>query len=55
MTKICHELGPIYNKDSEILILRSLPSAKSREVKFYYAHEPNDTTIEEKKRIYNKT
>ena len=33
---------PIYiNKDSEILILGSFPSVKSREVNFYYGHPQN--------------
>ncbi len=41
MQKVYHELKPIYNKDSEILILGSIPSVKSREEKFYYAHKQN--------------
>ena len=41
MSIIFHELEPFYNKDSEILILGSLPSVKSREMKFYYAHPQN--------------
>lgn len=36
-----HELKPIYNKDSKILILGSIPSVKSRELKFYYANPQN--------------
>ena len=39
--KIKHELPPIYEKDSEILILGSIPSVKSREVGFYYGHPQN--------------
>lgn len=68
MTKIYHELEPFYNKDSEILILGSIPSVKSRELNFYYAHpqnrfwkiltkiynEPNVITIEEKKEFLTK-
>ncbi len=36
-----HEFGPVYSKDSEILILGSFPSAKSRETRFYYGHKQN--------------
>ncbi len=39
--KVTHELEPIYHKDSEILILGSIPSVKSRELGFYYAHPQN--------------
>lgn len=39
--KVNHELEPIYNKDSKILILGSIPSPKSREYGFYYAHPQN--------------
>lgn len=39
--KVKHELKPIYNKDSEILILGSIPSVKSRELGFYYMHPQN--------------
>lgn len=39
--KVKHELKPIYSKDSEILILGSIPSVKSREIGFYYAHPQN--------------
>ena len=38
---VSHELSPIYNKDSKILILGSIPSIKSREAHFYYAHKSN--------------
>jgi len=41
MTKVYHELEPFYNNNSEILILGSLPSIKSRELNFYYAHPQN--------------
>lgn len=60
-----HTFEPIYDQNSKILILGSLPSVKSREQGFYYGHpqnrfwkvlarlleweEPN--TIEEKKRM----
>ena len=36
-----HPFKPFYNKDSEILILGSLPSVKSRELNFYYMHPQN--------------
>lgn len=36
-----HEFGPVYDENSEILILGSFPSVKSREVKFYYGHPQN--------------
>ncbi len=39
--KVIHELDPIYDENSEILILGSIPSVKSREVGFYYAHPKN--------------
>lgn len=41
MTKINHELEPFFDQNSEILILGSLPSVKSRQEKFYYAHPQN--------------
>ena len=60
---IVHSFEPVYDKDSEILILGTLPSVKSRENNFYYGHkqnrfwkvlatllkEPVPDTIEEKK------
>ena len=60
---IVHSFEPVYDKDSEILILGTLPSVKSRENNFYYGHkqnrfwkvlvtllkEPVPGTIEEKK------
>ncbi len=39
--KVNHELEPIYNHNSKILILGSIPSPKSREYGFYYAHPQN--------------
>ena len=42
MPYITHEfLPPFINDDSEVLILGSLPSVKSREEGFYYAHPRN--------------
>ncbi len=39
--KVKHTLSPIYNKNSEILILGSMPSKLSREKNFYYANKQN--------------
>ncbi|HEX3037571.1 MAG TPA: DNA-deoxyinosine glycosylase [Oscillospiraceae bacterium] len=36
-----HTLKPIYNKQSNILILGTMPSPKSREFGFYYSHPQN--------------
>ena len=58
-----HDFAPIYDENSRILILGTMPSVKSREQGFYYGHKQNrfwkvlanvtrDTlpeTIEEKK------
>lgn len=66
--KIEHELEPFYNQDSKILILGTMPSVKSRELGFYYAHPKNrfwwvlsqvyqeelPTTIEDKKKFLKK-
>lgn len=38
---ITHPFSPIYDDNSEILILGSLPSVKSRENAFYYGHPQN--------------
>lgn len=35
------EFGPVFDEHSEILILGSFPSVKSREVNFYYGHPQN--------------
>lgn len=40
-TRVRHEFGPFYNKDSRVLILGSIPSPKSREQGFYYGHPRN--------------
>lgn len=39
--RIKHTFKPIYNKESKILILGSIPSVKSRENNFYYGHPKN--------------
>lgn len=36
-----HEFEPAYDADSQILILGSFPSVKSREIGFYYGHPKN--------------
>ena len=38
---IRHEFDPVYDRNSEILILGTLPSVKSREQRFYYGHKQN--------------
>ena len=38
---IHHGFGPIWDAHSEILILGSFPSVKSREANFYYGHPQN--------------
>ncbi len=39
--QINHEFEPVYNSESKILILGTLPSIKSREQHFYYGHPQN--------------
>lgn len=65
---IVHPFPPFVKNDSEILILGSFPSVKSREVKFFYGHPQNrfwnvvsavynqstPKTIDEKKTFLNK-
>ena len=41
MEHVKHTFEPVFDKDSEILILGTLPSAKSREVDFYYGNPQN--------------
>lgn len=62
---LVHSIAPVYDKDSEILILGSFPSVKSRENQFFYGHPQNrfwkvlaaifeqevPQTIEEKKKF----
>lgn len=36
-----HEIAPVYDQNSRILILGSFPSVKSRENKFFYGHPQN--------------
>lgn len=65
MEHVKHTFEPVFDKDSEILILGTLPSVKSREVDFYYGNPQNRfwkvigiltgcnnyNTIEEKKKM----
>ncbi len=39
--RIKHTLDAIYDNNSKILILGSIPSVKSREIGFYYGHSKN--------------
>lgn len=38
---VVHNIPPVFDKNSEILILGSFPSVKSRETKFFYGHKQN--------------
>ena len=38
---ITHTFSPIYDENSRVLILGTIPSPKSREVGFYYSHPKN--------------
>lgn len=51
--KVIHPLEPIYDNNSKVLILGSMPSVKSREVGFYYGHPKNRfwKTLE---KVYNE-
>ncbi len=63
--RIIHPFGPICSGESQILILGSFPSVKSREQNFFYGHPQNrfwkviaalyreevPTTVEEKKEL----
>lgn len=62
-THVIHEIKPVYNKNSRVLLLGTMPSPKSRETGFFYGHpqnrfwkvlallfdEPTPETIEEKR------
>lgn len=64
-TQVTHTFEPVWDQNSRILILGSLPSVKSREQGFYYGHpqnrfwkvlaaiteQPVPQTIEEKKQF----
>ena len=38
---IIHSFEPVYDENSKLLILGTLPSVKSRENQFYYGHKQN--------------
>lgn len=39
--RVVHPIAPVYNAESEVLILGSFPSVKSRETEFFYGHRQN--------------
>ena len=41
MSNVIHNIPPVYDESSEILILGSFPSVKSREAEFFYGHPQN--------------
>lgn len=41
MNKVEHDLEPVFDEKSKILILGTMPSVKSREYGFYYMHPQN--------------
>ena len=41
LEKVTHDFQPIYNEESRILMLGTMPSPKSREIGFYYGHPRN--------------
>ena len=41
MEHVIHQIPPVFNHQSEILILGSFPSVKSREAQFFYHHPQN--------------
>lgn len=65
MEQVFHNIPPVYDKNSKILILGSFPSVKSREAEFFYGHPQNrfwkvlaavfeqdiPETVEEKKKL----
>lgn len=65
MDSVIHEIPPVWDENSRILILGSFPSVKSREGRFFYHHPQNrfwkvlaavlecpvPQTIEEKKKM----
>lgn len=68
LAQAVHEIEPVFDKSSRVLILGSFPSVKSREGRFFYHHpqnrfwkviaaltgEPVPKTIEEKKALLLK-
>ncbi len=42
MSLIFHNIQPVYNENSKVLILGTIPSPKSREANFFYGHPQNN-------------
>ncbi|MEE0344247.1 MAG: DNA-deoxyinosine glycosylase [Eggerthellaceae bacterium] len=40
-THVIHEIEPVYDKNSRVLLLGTMPSPKSRETGFFYGHPQN--------------
>jgi hypothetical protein len=40
-TRVTHEFPALYDRESRVLLLGSIPSPKSREMAFYYWHPQN--------------
>ncbi len=40
-TRVTHEFPALYDRESQVLLLGSIPSPKSREMAFYYGHPQN--------------
>ena len=38
---VVHQIDPVFDKNSRVLILGSFPSVRSRETGFYYGHPAN--------------
>lgn len=51
--EITHPLDAIYDNNSKVLILGTMPSVRSREVGFYYAH-PQNRFWKTLSRVYNE-
>ena len=41
MSLVYHQIAPVFDRHSRVLILGSIPSPKSREFGFYYGHPQN--------------
>ncbi len=50
---VIHTIKPIYNQNSKVLILGSIPSIKSGEIGFYYSH-PKNRFWKVLEKIYNE-
>lgn len=51
--KVNHTLEPIYDSNSKVLILGSIPSVKSRQVGFYYGN-PKNKFFKTLEKVYNE-